>query len=242
MSKRAFLVIFLIFASFFASASEASVIVLGTRFVFPAEDREISIRLENPEKTPALLQIWFDDGNENSRGENVPLNALPPLFKMQPKSSQRVRIVQTQSDLPKDRESIFYVNILEIPPKPKFKQASGQNYLQFSIRSRFKIFYRPKLKMSRDQAEKNIQWRLVQKGKQVLLQAKNTSPYFVTLSELNFSHNKKKYAFANVFMLAPFATTNLKLENFNLPVSVKGKVFFTSINDYGGKTKFSSAN
>lgn len=242
MNKRQFLTFFALFAFFVGSTAQASVIVMGTRFVFPADEREISVELTNPESTPALMQVWFDDGNEKSRGENVPFNALPPLFKIAPQARQRLRIVHTKSNLPKDRESIFYINILEIPPKPNLKKEQSKNYLQFSIRSRFKLFYRPKLKMPRNNVERNIDWRLVQKGKQVLLQAKNSTPYFITISDLAFLHKKSKFEHESVFMLKPFSTSNIELNKFNLPISTKGKIEFNSINDFGGKTEFSATN
>lgn len=242
MNKKNLLTFFLILTSLFATSVQASVIVLGTRFVFPAEEREISIRLENTNTTPALMQVWFDDGNEKSRGENVPFNVLPPLFKMKAKSSQSLRVIKTQANLPKDRETLFYINVLEIPPKPNLKKGESQNYLQFSIRSRFKFFYRPKLKISRNYAEKNIEWRLVQKGKSVVLEANNKSPYFITLNKLYFDVKGKKYFVKNLPMLEPFKQASLQLDKFNLPASTKGKINFSSINDFGGETEFSSQN
>lgn len=44
--------------------------------------------------------------------------------------------------LPKDRESVFYLNIFDIPTKLENKQ--DKNVLQLAIKSRIKLFYRPK--------------------------------------------------------------------------------------------------
>ncbi len=40
--------------------------------------------------------------------------------------------------LPQDRESLFYLNVREIPPKP-----DKPNVLQLAMQSRIKLFYRP---------------------------------------------------------------------------------------------------
>ncbi|MEN2733548.1 fimbria/pilus periplasmic chaperone [Escherichia coli] len=46
----------------------------------------------------------------------------PPIFRMDSKSGQTVRIVYTGESLPKDRESLFYLNVLDIPAKPRAKK------------------------------------------------------------------------------------------------------------------------
>lgn len=43
---------------------------------------------------------------------------------------------------PKNREIVFYLNILDIPPYPE--STRGKIVLQLAIKSRVKLFYRPK--------------------------------------------------------------------------------------------------
>ncbi|MBO1928634.1 fimbria/pilus periplasmic chaperone [Providencia rettgeri] len=45
-----------------------------------------------------------------------------------------------QNTLPTDRESLLYFNVLGIPP-----QGKEANAVQFTIQSRLKLFYRPKV-------------------------------------------------------------------------------------------------
>lgn len=44
----------------------------------------------------------------------------------------------------RDRESVFYLNVLDIPPRPEFGEkkadAGNVNYLQLAVRSRIKLF------------------------------------------------------------------------------------------------------
>ena len=46
---------------------------------------------------------------------------------------------QNLSRLPADRESLFYYNMREIPPK-----AEQKNVMQIAMQSRLKLFWRPK--------------------------------------------------------------------------------------------------
>ncbi len=103
---------------------QGSVVIMGTRVVYPATQKSISIRLNNDNESPALVQSWLDDGDAAAPPESVhvPFIITPPIFRMDSKSGQTVRIVYTGESLPKDRESLFYLNVLDIPAKPGAKK------------------------------------------------------------------------------------------------------------------------
>ncbi|WP_163540299.1 fimbrial biogenesis chaperone, partial [Klebsiella pneumoniae] len=56
-------------------------------------------------------------------------------------NGQQLRIKKLPSSLPADRESVFFLNVLDIPPRPENLQ--NQNTVQLAIKSRIKLFYRP---------------------------------------------------------------------------------------------------
>lgn len=59
---------------------------------------------------------------------------------MEPKRGQTVKVMYTGATaLPKDRESVYWFNVLEVPPKPKDAQAD-KNLLQLAFRTRIKLF------------------------------------------------------------------------------------------------------
>lgn len=57
------------------------------------------------------------------------------------------------ASLPKDRETLFYFNVREIPPK-----SDKENVLQVALQSRLKLFYRPESikKKANDRSEEKI--------------------------------------------------------------------------------------
>lgn len=58
--------------------------------------------------------------------------------------AQTIKLMYTASSaLPKDRESVFWFNVLEVPPKPDAAKAANQSLLQLAFRTRIKLFYRP---------------------------------------------------------------------------------------------------
>ncbi|MFX7674935.1 fimbria/pilus periplasmic chaperone, partial [Acinetobacter baumannii] len=69
--------------------------------------------------------------------------------------------------LSQQQESIFWLNVLDIPPKPEGRTQQGQttttsnNFLQLAVRSRIKFFYRPiDLKENIDQLSDKVEWKI----------------------------------------------------------------------------------
>lgn len=60
---------------------------------------------------------------------------------MAPDSGQTLRIVYTGQGLPGDRESLFHLNVLQIPPRNS--SHADRNQMLLMLRNRLKLFYRP---------------------------------------------------------------------------------------------------
>ncbi|WP_164097135.1 fimbria/pilus periplasmic chaperone, partial [Serratia marcescens] len=77
--------------------------------------------------------------------------------------------------LPQNQESLFYLNVLDIPPNASVND--GKNVVKFAIQNRIKLFYRPESVAGVTQASFH-HLDLKQKGKNVLL--KNNSANWIT--------------------------------------------------------------
>lgn len=42
---------------------QPSIIIAGTRVVYPAQSRDVTVQVTNTGENPALLQTWMDDGD-----------------------------------------------------------------------------------------------------------------------------------------------------------------------------------
>lgn len=93
-----------------------------TRLVYNAADKSTAITLTNESKTlPYLAQSWVEDDKGKKADEM--LIALPPLQRIEAGDKSQVRIVKgvKAESLPTDRESLFYFNTREVPPKSEKK-------------------------------------------------------------------------------------------------------------------------
>jgi chaperone protein EcpD len=219
---------------------QANVLIGGTRVVFPAKDGEVTVRLTNDNDHPVLVESWIDRGDMHSTPESVdvPFLITPPLFRMEAKKEQSLRIVYTHEQLPADRESLFWLNVLEVPPKPTGPQAEGQNLLQLALRSRLKFFYRPaNLQGDPLKAPGELTWKVVADGNGYALEAHNPTPYFVTISELSLAVGGKN-ATAEIGMVSPMSDLRLTLHDVTQKPAAGSAVSFTIINDFGAAATF----
>jgi len=223
-----------------APHAQANVLIGGTRVVFPAKGGEVTVRLTNDNDHPVLVESWIDRGDMHSTPESVevPFLITPPLFRMEAKKEQSLRIVYTHEQLPADRETLFWLNVLEVPPKPTGPQAEGQNFLQLALRSRLKLFYRPAgLQGDPLKAPGELTWKVVADGKGYALEAHNPTPYYVTISELSLA-TAGKNATAEIGMVAPLADLRLPLHDVAQKPAAGSAVLFTAINDFGAAANF----
>jgi chaperone protein EcpD len=216
-------------------AADASVVIGGTRVVFPAAGGEVTVRLNNNGAQPVLVEAWIDAGNPDSTPDTsrVPFLITPPLFRMNAGKGQSLRIVYTGQTLPTDRESLFWLNVLEIPPKPGTANGEAQNTLQFAVRSRLKLFFRPaNLTGNPLTAASQITWSLARDGHGYALVAHNPTPYHVTFSKVSLEAGKAALA-TEAGMVAPLSTLRLPLAEAAPAPAPGAAVAFTTINDFG---------
>jgi P pilus assembly chaperone PapD len=213
--------------------AHASVIIAGTRVIFPAKDGEVTVRLTNQSSTPALIEAWIDNGDAQSTPDKVhtPFLITPPLFRMEPNRDQSLRILFTHSDqpLPTDRESVFWLNVLEVPPKPTGAQFQGKNILQMAIRSRLKLFYRP-ADLAGD--PQKAAGELSFKAGTTALVVHNPTAYYVTIGEFTLNAGGTPHKFDGG-MVAPGSDLSIAIPAPQQAPRAGDAIQYNCITDFG---------
>lgn len=220
-----------------ASTAHANVIIAGTRVIFPAKDGEATVRLTNQNTTPALIEAWVDNGDPMSTPDKVqtPFLITPPLFRMEPSRDQNLRILFTHSEqpLPADRETVYWLNVLEVPPKPNSLEPQSSNYMQLAIRSRLKLFYRPAgLAGDPLKAPGELRFKAIAQASGVALVVHNPTPYYVTISQITVSAGGAEHK-ADTGMVAPLSDLSLPVADLKQAPADGSVVSYDCINDFG---------
>lgn len=221
-----------------AMSTQASVIIIGTRVVYPSDARDVTVRLTNNGETPALIQAWIDDGDPamNAETAKVPFVLTPPLARIDKSKSQTLRLIYTGQGLPQDRETLFWLNVLEVPPKPE----DGTNYLQFAVRTRIKVFYRPVAlhKGEPSASVADVHWHIKsQAGKSVVLEASNPSPYYLSLSQVRLVAGGREVGAPMNVTLRPKSTEVVTVNDAESDTKVLSAIKYQVINDFGAMTE-----
>ncbi len=225
-NMRKILFSFIIVFLFPAVASAGGIALGATRIIYPMEVKQVSLGVTNTdEKNRFLIQSWIDDASDKKMKI---FTVTPPLFVSKPKSENTIKIINTGADLPKDRESLFWLNSKAIPSVER-EQVADKNVLQIAVLARIKMFVRPAgLPVKAGDAYKMLKFSRVSGG----INVTNPSPYYLTVVNMTIGNQK-----IESFMVAPFTE---KIVNTAQPAA--GGISYQTINDYGANTPVINVN
>ena len=109
-----------------STLANAEGIQLGrTRVIYDANKKEASLPLTNSEKEiPWLIQSWVLNADNKTR---APFIITPPLFRLDPKSEQTLRIMKSENITQTNVESLYYLIVRMIPASDRQNQQISRN-------------------------------------------------------------------------------------------------------------------
>ncbi|CAM3646749.1 MULTISPECIES: molecular chaperone [Yersinia] len=214
----------------------ASVIAERTRVIFSEGHTEESLQLVNSNSYPVAVQVWVDDGDLMATPEKAisPVLVLPPLFRLQPQAQRSLRLILSGvSKLPTDRESAFWLNVYEIPPKT-VTQVDNESFVTLALRMQYKVFYRPKnIAAPGDTLSKALTFTLERNGDTAVVKVDNPTPYYASVASLTLDS-----AESLPDMVSPYSTLNFPLNRS--PAAGSTSLTFALIDDSGNSKGFSA--
>ncbi|MDZ7320051.1 fimbria/pilus periplasmic chaperone [Kosakonia sacchari] len=205
-----------------APTIEAAIALDRTRVIYPSTEKSISLTISNDNKEkPYLAQSWIEDINGNKISS--PFIITPPMQRLEPDQTSVIRINKLPSaqELPQDRESVFWFNVREIPPK-----SDRPNVMQVALQTKVKMFYRPAAVIP----ERNSRWdnKIILHKISGGFRIENPTPYFISVIAITGGKNDMVKKDFKPVMISPFSSTPVKTVQTNTP-------YVTTVNDYGGR-------
>jgi len=210
-----------------------------TRLIVAADEGRAVLHVQSDDAHPLLLQIWIDE-TEHAHGEpaSLPFMADPPVMLLTPGSRRAIQVLRVAPPeaLPAEHESLYWLNVLEVPASAPTDPYQG--HLQIGVQSRLKLFYRPPALAHYDAAHlpAQEQLRFTQQADlhgQHWLVIDNPAPIHQSLARLSVHARGAPALALPAPMLAPFAQTRLALPPLRAPVQLR----FTTIGDNGMPTE-----
>ena len=177
MNKLSNVLLMVTFSLLVSTQAMAAFVMNGTRFIYDENSKNISFGITNNSERLYGGQVWIDNTNQDA--DAVFMVPFPPFFKLEAKQKQIIRIMKVSNALPNDRESLFWLNVQEIPPKSTNKTGST---LSFAMNTRVKLIYRPEsIIKGRKQAEQQLKFE--RREGQVFVM--NPTPYYFAVAKVS---------------------------------------------------------
>jgi len=245
-----------------SAVSHAAMQLDRTRLIVNEAHGRAVIQARSSDTQPLLLQVWIDDGqpglphsadthanahaNQHATAQtapvppHVPFITDPPLLRLDAGKRRAIQVLltATPASLPRDRETLYWLNVLEVPAQRRAVAANttaATQRLHVSVQSRLKLFYRPQA-LARYNAgalgpAERLRFALTRDAAgQRWLSIHNPAPIHQSLATLTL-HRKSPHGDAalDTPMLAPFETQRLALP----PGFSSATLSFATISDDG---------
>jgi len=216
------------------TATKSFSVKLGaTRMIYNPDSSGGTLSVINQQDYPILVQSRVYAADKQS---NAPFVVTPPLFRLDGNQQSRVRVVRTGGAFAADRETLYWMCVTGVPPKPEDVWGQDQDgksqapkvatlEVQLRINNCIKLMVRPaSLKGDPTDQATSVTWSR-EGGK---LKAVNPTPFFMNLKEVSVGGRKVE----GLDYLPPKGE-----KTFTLPVGASGKVQWKIITDYGGDSR-----
>lgn len=206
----------------------AAVAFLQDKVIYPERSAGVDVPVQNRGGRAVEIQGWVGDRDENDPlAAHAPFVLAPSTARLAPRQTLRLRIVHQTDEgefLPSDRESMFYVNVLDTAvgtKAPRAKQAPSGSPAPVAL------FYRPKdLPGTPEQAAGTLIWEALQEGGRNILRVTNPSAYHIAIRSVALTSGVT----ASGGTVLPHGTTKFDLSGAPAP---KSPVSFEWIDDSG---------
>ena len=223
------------FSMLVAAQAMAGVIAESTRVIFPPDAREQSLQLVNLNTYPVVVEAWVDDGELDSAPEKstAPVIPLPPIFRLNAGDQLSLRLLHTGAPLARDRESLFWLNLYEIPPRP-LDLPPDSAILTVAVRTQMKVFVRPQgLPMAAGEVAGKLGFSLRAEPGRPALHIDNPTPYYASIAALQYASASAAEQ-VEALMVAPFGSLDVDLRPpADAKAEAEAEIVFTLIDDEG---------
>ncbi|RNL69370.1 pili assembly chaperone [Citrobacter sp. MH181794] len=179
---------------------QAGIVSGATRFIFPSNEKYITISLTNTNDEVSLISAKIKPATAwqgiEAMKTTPPFILAPALFLIKPQAAGMLRIIRIDNTMPVDRETLFELSISGIPSG----KVNGDS-VKIAVRSTFKLFWRPQMLSEQhpEKAYQQLKWTINQNGSVVI---DNPTPFYITLAVVSVNGE----GIANAGMVAPKTT------------------------------------
>lgn len=214
-----------------AETQTFSVTLGGSRVIYDPDSAGATLTVSNPQHFPMLVQ---SDVYAENRTDPAPFVVTPPLFRLDGQRQNRLRIVSTEKNPVRDRESLYWLCVTGIPPEPGEVWSQNKKdtprktatlLTQVRLKSCIKMFVRPpSLKGEPVDMAASLTWQKT--GSTVTVN--NPGPFYINLKTARIGDAEIK----DVEYIPPFGSRSFSVSGHAL-----GPATWSVVTDFGGVSR-----
>ncbi|KPD02092.1 fimbrial biogenesis chaperone [Moellerella wisconsensis] len=232
--------LFIILGIMIISPAYSGIIASNNRVIFNEGDFKKNLILGNTNEYSIFAQTWIDNGEGSGefKQKAYPFVSVPAVFVLNQGEMTNLNIIYNNKELPSDRESVFWLNLYEIPAV-KNSSNKEQTKVLVAMNTQMKIFYRPKSLKEINKNMDDIYFSLSNSGNETKLICHNPTPFYISFSGITL---KIKNISVNVLPESDMMTSPLSSREYKLPHQISDldniNVEANIIDDHGQSQPF----
>lgn len=199
-----------------------------TRLILSEENKTETIVARNNALSPFLVSSYITKTVDEIKPLKNDFVITPQLFRLEGNSQSAIKIQIVDSNLPVDRESIFYFHSRNIPNTSQHSEG-----ITVGLENVIKVFYRPSgLTMTSKTAFASLQVEPISSGVKLV----NSSPYHINLHSLTVNGQSVPISLkSRNNLIAPFSAQTYTTQHQH------GEVTWRVFNDLGGVNAYTKS-
>ena len=224
----------------------ADLAVNATRVVYAEGDFNHSLMLANTGETALLVQTWVDSGEADVESQ-APFVALPAVLQLGSEAKKALQIVYNGEPLPHDKESVYWINLYQIPALEKNSPAAqAEARLDVALNLQLKVFFRPKALLDSPYIDLTaltdaLHFSVHSTSEGAVIRVVNPTPFHVSFAYLGLRRRGQELPAEKAMdmMLAPFSQRDYLLETKEWMAQADNDVVvFSVIGDAGQQQEY----
>ncbi|EBY6849599.1 molecular chaperone [Salmonella enterica subsp. enterica] len=204
--------------SLVSTAAIAGIKIDRTRLIYNEGDNGVVLNVTSLEKQDMLIQSWLTE--VDGKKETQQLMVVPPVQQLAAGQTRAVRVLHKTSNLPRDRESVFWLHVQEIPKKDN----NQTNTLKLAVKNSLKVFWRP-AKVAKEFTNYNALLKKVKTYRTGnTLTIENPTSFYLTVNKIKGGNSK--FQIVNK-MIPPFG-------KMDITTTISSIEYIVFIDDFGG--------
>jgi len=222
----------------------AGLVTESSRIIYLEQNLAQNLIIKNINPYPVLVQSFIDDGAGDPNFASSPFMVNPAVMRINPNETKNITILYTGDNLPTNQETLFWLNLHEIPSS-KASDDNNAHKMLLTINTQLKVLFRPKpIKSELDikYLADNLKFKLELTKDHINVITNNPAAYNASITNIILKYQNHTLSTEQLrdMHILPFSSKTYTVKTQNVPLSNLDNlnIIYYLNDDYGNSHEF----